>query len=207
MNLFNLDYSGKNIPIPSAREYTKRLLEKTEELIKRMRWKALFFLSKEADTESDVSTDGDDEVRPEYYGLKSKRSPPQIKELMDFEHDLLNMVENVQFKNTTDDFQSKLSDDVKDINSSPDIFVQADKTRNMYTMKPAEYNKLLTENITMKYKTAATETSTEIETEFKTIAAKLDVAERINQTAKTPAFITIKDHKENFQANTKCRLL
>jgi len=39
--LFN--YSTKNIPIASEKCYTKRLIEKTEELLRRMRWKAFHF--------------------------------------------------------------------------------------------------------------------------------------------------------------------
>ena len=52
----------------------------------------------------------------------------------------------------TDDFQSKLKEDLNKINSSKEIFVDADKTRNMYNMDPEAYDKLLTNNITQKYK-------------------------------------------------------
>ena len=37
-----MKYSGKNIPTPSHRQYTKRLLEKVESVIKRMRWAEQF---------------------------------------------------------------------------------------------------------------------------------------------------------------------
>ena len=40
----NLPYSRKNIPIPAADEYRRKLIEMTESVIKRMRWKAFFFL-------------------------------------------------------------------------------------------------------------------------------------------------------------------
>ena len=36
-------YSMKNIPIPPRNSYLKKLIEKTESVIKRMRWKAFFF--------------------------------------------------------------------------------------------------------------------------------------------------------------------
>ncbi|KAL9977705.1 hypothetical protein ACROYT_G015138 [Oculina patagonica] len=36
---------------------------------------------------------------------------------------------------------------------------------------------------------------------------KLDIGDRIESTARRQAFISIKDHKENFQNNPKCRLL
>ena len=41
----NLDYSLKNIPIPDETSYLIKLIEKIEELTKRMRGKALFFLT------------------------------------------------------------------------------------------------------------------------------------------------------------------
>ena len=40
----NIDYSLKNIPIPWADSYKRRLIEKVESVIRRMRWKAFFFL-------------------------------------------------------------------------------------------------------------------------------------------------------------------
>ena len=41
---FNIAYSNKNIPIPSENEYKLKLIMKTENFLKRMRWKALAFL-------------------------------------------------------------------------------------------------------------------------------------------------------------------
>ena len=43
--------------------------------------------------------------------------------------------------------------------------------------------------------------------EAKNIAKKLDLAERVECLVKNPAFITLKDHKENFQASLPCRLI
>ena len=95
MDLFNMKYSGKNIPLPSNREYLKQLLEKTESLIKRMRWKAFFFLNKDKDADSELSdsdSNESDDDRTETYGLKSKRTPPQIPEMIAFESEMLQMV-------------------------------------------------------------------------------------------------------------------
>ena len=43
--------------------------------------------------------------------------------------------------------------------------------------------------------------------EAKIIAKKLDLAERVECLGKNPAFITLKDHKENFQASLPCHLI
>ena len=39
----NLGYSLKNIPIPSKTNYLKSIMDKVENVIKRIRWKAPFF--------------------------------------------------------------------------------------------------------------------------------------------------------------------
>ncbi len=44
MRQFRFDYSLKNIPIPSQDAYLRNLIEKMENVLKRMRWKAHFFL-------------------------------------------------------------------------------------------------------------------------------------------------------------------
>ena len=113
----------------------------------------------------------------------------------------------VEFRQVNCQFQSTLSEDVKRINSSNKLLVEADKTRNMYEMKPDTYRKLLQDNITQKYKTADTDTVKDIETEFNNIAERLNISERINKTAHKPAFISLKDHKENFESKLPCRLI
>ncbi len=44
MRQFRFDYSLKNIPIPSQDAYLRNLIEKVENLLKCIRWKAHFFL-------------------------------------------------------------------------------------------------------------------------------------------------------------------
>ena len=46
-----MDYSDKNIPIPSRQDYKIHLISKTEKFIKRIRWKALEFSGKLESTE------------------------------------------------------------------------------------------------------------------------------------------------------------
>ena len=45
MEKFEKEYSMKNIPIPSQRQYKIQLISEVEKLIKRMRWKTLKFLA------------------------------------------------------------------------------------------------------------------------------------------------------------------
>ena len=50
MEQVRFNYSMKNIPIPPRNSYIKSLIEKTESVIKRMRWKA--FLYDKPDTDN-----------------------------------------------------------------------------------------------------------------------------------------------------------
>ena len=45
MNSQSFNYSLKNIPIPDNTSYKLLLIEKIESFIKRIRWKAFFFLN------------------------------------------------------------------------------------------------------------------------------------------------------------------
>ena len=73
-------------------------------------------------------------------------------------------------------------------------------------MEKAHYEKLLTDNITKTYKQSNNNAYNSINLEVKHIAKKLEIEDRVECIAIKPAYITIKDHKENFSINPKCRL-
>ena len=198
MEKTNLDYSLKNIPIPSTSSYRLKLIEKIESVIKRMRWKAQFFMKEEEENEG---------PKKENYGFKTRKCPKQCIELDNFEKDLLDTVKNIKFRKITDTFQAQLKNDVKKIKESPNILTFADKSSNIYDLKPEDYEKFLQENITKQYKKASTKNVHEINCEAKIIAEKLQLDDRIECLAKSQAFITMKDHKENFRTKPTCRLL
>ena len=112
------------------------------------------------------------------------------------------MVENIEFQKVDNQFQSQLKS-VLDSNTSDKVFVKADKTRNIYKMECNPYDKLLTENITQKYKRAKDEFVDEIDAQSNRISDKLGIGDRINKTAECKSFITLKDHKGNFEGNAK----
>jgi hypothetical protein len=66
-------------------------------------------------------------------------------------------------------------------------------------MDPKSYYDLLHKNIPKIYKTIPVETVCNIENEAKSIAEKLNLADRINTTARREAFVTLKDHKPNLK--------
>ena len=194
-----LNYSLKNIPIPSQTSYMKRLIEKTESVMRRMRWRAYHYLR------------GKDEDRlptEKHFGLHSRKSPPHVEELKAFEEDLAKLIENVTFRNVFhDSFQKTLRHDITHIKRSEAIFVSADKTRNLYELKKEQYEKLLKENTTKHYRSADERAYHDINSEAQAIANGLGIAGMMDIMAKRTAYITLKDHKENFDNKLPCRLI
>ena len=105
------DYSLKNIGLPTKDAYKIKLMEKIENVVHRMRWKAYFFLN---------GPIAEEEYK---YVLRSRKSAPAIAQMKDFEDDLIKMVENVKFRKTNNEFLTTLKSDMKRINSSPNAFI------------------------------------------------------------------------------------
>ena len=74
-------------------------------------------------------------------------------------------------------------------------------------MPTSEHNKLLKENVTKTYKKAPEKLQKSINLEAKSIATNLKLSDRIEKLAEAPAYITLKDHKENFRSKPSCRLI
>ena len=77
----------------------------------------------------------------------------------------------------------------------------------MYTMDKENYTKLLRENITKDYRKADEGHTDKINRECKQHAIDLKVENKIEKITERSAFISIKDHKENFPNNIQCRLI
>ena len=68
----------------------------------------------------------------------------------------------------------------------------------VYHIHDVPDKKVLLTNITKAYKPPPARTYDEINYEAKGIAESFEISERINCMAKNEAFITVKDHKDNF---------
>ena len=121
MQQIRFNYSLKNIGLPTHDDYRRNIIDKTENLIQRMRWKAHFFLN-----------DNSRSHKTPTFGLKSKQTPPPIPELKSFEEDVIRMIENIQFRNVNDQFINTLERNKQKIKASPNVNIFADKTRNIY---------------------------------------------------------------------------
>ena len=195
MDIHEINYSTKNIPTPSRESYLKILIDKMEEVIRRMRWKAMIF-------DGDMNT-----TNSEKFNIKSSKYPPKVKDLALFEANLLDLFLNIQFKNVSNPFQKTLANDIKKIRKSKKIFVFSDKTKNLYEIDKIKHKQLIQNSITDKYKLTDKDTYNNINDEAKILAKKLNIDDRIEQLAKREAFITLKDHKPDFNNRPTCRLI
>ena len=97
----------KNIPIPTRSVYLQKLVEMTERLTQRMRWKAFFFLNPEKAPR-----------QIESYGFKTKNTAPHIKELEEFEQSMLELLQNIAFTPHQNTLLHTLAEDTKRIKTN-----------------------------------------------------------------------------------------
>ena len=113
----------------------------------------------------------------------------------------------MKFRQPYNKFKSKLKSDILKIKASKNVLVFAHKTSNIYELSPQDPEKMLKESITKIYKKAPQKLEQSIDLEAKHIDNEFDISDRIECLANQQAFITLKDHKEYFNSNPKCRLL
>ena len=193
---FTFNYSMKNIPNATKSQYEAILVESIESLINRMRWK-LFWLKSPI-----VSSN-----KKETFGFKSALKAPADKDLKRFEDDLIKLVSNLEMKKAHNAMQDKLKKDMRLIKEKKEIIVKADKTDNHYLIPVDEYKKLMVDNITKDYRREDIERVNSINREAAKIAKDLELDDRIEAMALKSAFLTIKDHKEDWPAKVSCRLI
>ena len=157
-----------------------------------MRWNAHLY-----------DTNGLNTSNPLNYIFKSRKCPPQHKDLIQFENDLLELIKSVKFKKVKNKFLDQLHKDKPSIKKSKNVSTFADKTRNIYETDKNIYSKLLRDNMSKTEHNICNK----INKEAKIIANNYEVSEGVDCLAKSNAFIFIKDHKQNFSSNPKCHLI
>ena len=190
-----MQYSKKNIPIPSRHDFKLLLVAKTENFIRRMRWKVLAFDGK-------LPTSG-----KKTYGFRTSNYPPPSPDLVQFENDLMDLIRNIEFRPVHSEFQKKMKEDIKNIKSCSEVIVSADKSTNLYKVNMTEYETYISNNITSTYKKADGNKVESIDKEAYAYAKELDLDDRMQRLQTSEAYITVKDHKENFNASPTFRLI
>ena len=82
------DHSDKNIPIHDRGTFTRMFINAVEIFDKNLRWAAHFFLNPSEAPKS-----------KNWFGFKSNRPAPQVKELNNFQDDLAKLTQNLKFRN------------------------------------------------------------------------------------------------------------
>ena len=190
----------KNIPTPAERTYKLQLIEQIEAVIKRMRWKAIFYDPNDPNPNEEGKT-------PQTYGLKSNRCPKQVPAMKKFEADLMNLAAHLKFRQTSNNFQKKMKKDLHELRKSSKTLTPADKTSNHYRLSKEEYNRLKSNAITTTYKKGNEKMKMNVDKAGAKFAKKAGALEKIQVNGKNQCFITLKDHKENFANNPKTRLI
>ena len=163
-----------------------------------MRWGTFYYLNQQI---------CDNHIK-ETSGFKSKKCPPPYSDLTPFEKDLSDMVTSLKFRDLKDSFQRELSEDILKMKNLPNVFVFASKTNNIYEMsKKPSPEKLLYDNVIKTDQNAPPKLEASINLEAKSISTKLKISDRVERIAKTPAFVALKDQKDNFRSNPTCRLI
>ena len=160
-----------------------------------MRWKAFHYLN--------TVTTADKET----FGFKTKNCPPVVEEMKGFEEGMIRIIQNIVFKKTHSQFQQELKGDIASVKNDDRLFVKADKTTNFYKLDIPNYKRLLEANITKTYKKADKKQQSMMDEEARVITKQLNIDDRVEKTAMKEAFITLKDHKENFANRPTCRLI
>ena len=130
-----------------------------------------------------------------------------MQELKPFEDDLFNLVKNIQFRPINNQFQDELKKNVTKIHTSNNIIVKGDKSRNLYQIPLETYTKVMNDNITQTYKKCSTDNVKNVNKEAAVIAKSFKIEDRVEKYTECDAFVTIKDHKVNFQARPEYRLI
>ena len=92
MQRTSFNYSTKNIHVAPAKVYTKRLIEKTEQFLSRMIWKAFHYLNPVTAAENET------------FGFKTRKCPPVVEELKSFEEGMIHIIQKISFKGTQSQF-------------------------------------------------------------------------------------------------------
>ena len=115
---------------------------------------------------------------------------------------------NIEFERANTVFQNQLNKDINMINKNPLLFIPPDKSNNLYSKVSKDiYCKLLQDNVTKSFKKSNDTLSNNINKEAKAIASELKLDDRIEQFNQREVFVTLMDHKVNFQNDPKCRLI
>ena len=120
---------------------------------------------------------------------------------------MYHLISNIQFREVQDPTLQEMGKEAKAIRNRKDIIINADKTQNRYGVCTTDYRQLLTNNVTKDYTIDRSDNLTNINKDIGKHARRLQLEDRMEEHSQASAFITLKDHKNDFQNKPKCRLI
>ena len=118
----------------------------------------------------------------------------QLKEIIPFEDEPVDLMNNIKFHKVSDDLQIKLRQDVRKVSSSKK------------SLKKEKYHLLLQTSLTTTYKASNKEIATRVNCEGIKYAKEANILHRVEVNGTANCFITLKDHKANFLNHHTTRL-
>ena len=112
-----------------------------------------------------------------------------------------------QFRYVHDPTLLEIGEEARKIKDSDEIIINADKTGNKYGTNVADYKQLLHENLTKDYILDKNNNLSIINEDTHKHAKLMNIADRMERHSETNAFLTVKDHKQGFPNNIKCRII
>ena len=174
-----------------------------QKFTRNLRWAAKFELDKDKNINY---------AKKERFGFASQASPglkPEAYHLIKpFEDEMASLISSINFNlNVSNSHQNKLRNHLKDIGSTKDVIVAADKSSNHYKMNPKDYDKFQYNHVKKDYKLAPEDAVKNTNLGDRDIAKELDIDDRVPLTVPRESFVTAKDHKDTFENRPQARLL
>ena len=185
MDQVTFGYSTKNIPIPSEKDFTIELIKSVEKFVKNLKWRAFHYLNPVNNRQ-----------RKETYGFNTTSPPPKVDELNELKDMLYDLVVSIKFKKHSNEFQSKLKEDIRNIARESKMYIAADKTNNFYKVPKEMHEELLKKQIQKDYKKTDESNVKEITKKDKDIASKLEIEELLKKQIQ-------KDYKKTDESKVK----
>ena len=206
---FSGEYSMNNIPIPSRKEYIRKLIRKTEKFIARLRWKYFWAIkNKSKDKRLDNHPQAKIEIEGKNtYGFRTSYAPPRFEELEPFENALWEMIRNIKYRKYSNKVLNQLQKDLRSIKNLKDVIMKSNKNRNYFKMDVNEHNKVMLDNITPLYRKCDPDEVNAVNREAKIISEELGLSDVMQIYTPTECYVTVKVHKDPAPGREEYRLI
>ena len=124
-----------------------------------------------------------------------------------FLDELFGLIPKIKFGPNSNNFQNELKEDIGKIKRCEEILVKGDKTDNIYRVPIEEYEAKVLSELTKDYKKVDRSELDDLNVEAAEICRELGIEDRVMKFCESEAFITYKDHKEDFNLRQKVRLI